>query len=138
VTVQGVIPSDCVDAAMRSPDEDSTALLGRRSECQILDRVLGAAQASHGGAIVICGEPGIGKSTLLDYAMNSATGFRVLRSVGNEAEKELPFAAAQQLCVPTLDTLHELPVPHRDALGVAFGHVAGSPPDRLFVGLARL
>ena len=62
----------------------------------------------------------------------------MLRAVGNEAEKELPFAAAQQLCVPTLATLHELPAPHRDALGVAFGHVAGSPPDRLFVGLALL
>lgn len=70
--------------------------------------------------------------------MDSAAGFRVLSAVGNEAEKELPFAADQQLCVPTLDTLHELPPPHRDALGVAFGHVAGSPPDRLFVGLALL
>src|ERR1700722_19465316 len=125
-------------AAMPSSEEDSTALLGRRSECQILDRVLLAAQAGHGGAMVICGEPGIGKSTLLDHAMKSAAAFKVLRAVGNEAEKELPFVAAQQLCAPTLDTLHELPAPHRDALGVAFGHVAGSPPDRLFVGLALL
>ena len=70
--------------------------------------------------------------------MDSAAGFRVLRAVGNEAEKELPFAAAQQLCVPSLATLHELPAPHSDALGVAFGHLAGPPPDRLFVGLALL
>jgi DNA-binding CsgD family transcriptional regulator len=138
MTVQGVTPSEGDDAAMTSSEGDPTALLGRRSECQILDGVLGAAQAGHGGTVVICGEPGIGKSTLLEYAMNSAAGFQVLRAVGNEAEKELPFAAAQQLCVPTLDTLHELPAPHRDALGVAFGHVAGSPPDRLFVGLALL
>jgi DNA-binding CsgD family transcriptional regulator len=124
--------------AVGSFEGDSTALLGRRSECQILDRVVGAAQAGRGGAIVVCGEPGIGKSTLLDYGMNSAAGVQVLRAVGNEAEKELPFAAAQQLCVPTLGTLDELPAPHRDALGVAFGQVAGSPPDRLFVGLALL
>jgi DNA-binding CsgD family transcriptional regulator len=70
--------------------------------------------------------------------MDSAEGFLVLRSVGNEAEMELPFAAAQQLCVPSVATLRELPAPHRDALGVAFGHVAGPPPDRLFVGLALL
>jgi DNA-binding CsgD family transcriptional regulator len=116
----------------------STALFGRGSECQVLDGVLGAALAGQGGAIVICGEPGIGKSSLLDYAKDSATGFQVLRAVGNEAERELPFAAAQQLCAPTLGTLQELPAPHRDALGVAFGQVAGSAPDRLFVGLALL
>ncbi len=138
MTVQVVMPSNRVHASMSSSEEVPAALLGRRSECQILDRILGAARAGHGGTIVICGEPGIGKSTLLDYATNSAAEFQVLRAVGNQAEKELPFAAAQQLCVPTLDTLQELPAPHRDALGVAFGYVDGSPPDRLFVGLALL
>ena len=113
-------------------------LLGRRSECEMLDGVLNAARAGRGGTIVIHGEPGIGKSALLGYAMDSAAGFQVLRAVGNEAEKELPFAAAQQLCGPGLATREELPAPQRDALGVAFGHVAGSAPDRLFVGLALL
>jgi DNA-binding CsgD family transcriptional regulator len=113
-------------------------LLGRSDEREILDRVLGAACAGHGGSMVMCGEPGIGKSTLLDYAMDSATGFQVLRAVGNEAEKELPFAAAQQLCASTMATIEELPMPHREALGVAFGYVSGPPPDRLFVGLALL
>jgi DNA-binding CsgD family transcriptional regulator len=74
----------------------------------------------------------------LEYAVDSAAGFQVLRAKGNEAEKELPFAAAQQLCVPSAATLQDLPAPHRDALGVAFGEVAGPPPDRLFVGLALL
>ncbi len=113
-------------------------LLGRRDECEKLDQVLSAARAGHGGTMVISGEPGIGKSTLLEYAVDSAAGFHVLRAVGNEAERELPFAAAQQLCVPSLATLQELPAPHRDALGVAFGHFAGPPPDGLFVGLALL
>ncbi len=123
---------------MSGSEQASPALFGRGSECQVLDRVINAARAGNGGTMVICGEPGIGKSTLLDYAMDSAAGFQVLRAVGNEAEQELPFAAAQQLCVPSLATLQELPAPHRDALGVAFGHVAGSAPDRLFVGLALL
>jgi DNA-binding CsgD family transcriptional regulator len=113
-------------------------LLGRRNECQILDRILNAARAGHGGTIVISGEPGIGKSTLLGYAMDAATGFQVLRAAGNEAEQELPFATAQQLCASSLATVEELPAPHRDALSVAFGQVAGSAPDRLFVGLALL
>jgi predicted ATPase len=113
-------------------------LLGRPNECEALDRVLNAARAGHGGTMVIHGEPGIGKSALLGYAMDSAAGFQVLSAVGNEAEKELPFAAAQQLCVPSLAALDQLPAPQRDALGVAFGQVDGSAPDRLFVGLALL
>ena len=116
----------------------STELLGRQDECQILDRVLGTAEAGHGGAMVICGDPGIGKSTLAAYAIDAATGFQVLHVVGNEAERELPYAAAQQLCALTEPAFHELPERHQDALGVAFGNTAGSPPDRLFVGLAFL
>ena len=135
---QGVMVSDHAYSAESSATEASTALFGRRNECQELDRLLNAARAGHGGTIVVCGEPGIGKSNLLSYAVDSATGFQVLRAGGSEAERELPFAAAQQLCTSRLATLQELPTPHRDALGVAFGLVAGSAPDRLFVGLALL
>jgi DNA-binding CsgD family transcriptional regulator len=113
-------------------------LLGRRDERERVESVLIAARSGHGGTLVIHGEPGIGKSTLMGHAMDSAAEFRVLRAVGNEAEREFAFAAAQQLCVPTLATLEELPVPQRDALGVAFGQVTGSAPDRLLVGLALL
>jgi DNA-binding CsgD family transcriptional regulator len=138
MTGQGVTSSDGEQSVVSGSAVASSELLGRQSECQILDRILSAARAGHGGTIVICGEPGIGKSTLLDHAMVSASGFHVLRAVGNEAERELPYAAAQQLCAPDLAALEELPTPHRDALGVAFGHVSGSAPDRLFVGLALL
>jgi DNA-binding CsgD family transcriptional regulator len=138
VTGHGVISSDWAAVAGSLSDDVSTGLLGRRNECEIVDRVLNAARVGQGGTLVIHGEPGIGKSTLLDYAMDTATGFQVLRAIGNEAEKELPFAAAQQLCVPSLSTLQDLPAAQRDALDVAFGQVAGSPPDRLLVGLAFL
>ncbi|MCW2644259.1 MAG: LuxR family transcriptional regulator [Pseudonocardiales bacterium] len=113
-------------------------LLGRRNECETVDRLLSATRLGHGGTVVIHGEPGIGKSALLAYATESATGFQVLGAVGNEAERELPYATAQQLCASNLATLDQLPAPQRDALDVAFGHVSGSPPDRLFVGLALL
>jgi DNA-binding CsgD family transcriptional regulator len=138
VTGQAFTVAGRANPTVSNSELPSETLLGRGSECQILDRVLNAARAGHGCTMVVCGEPGIGKSTLLDYGMHSAAGFHVLRAVGNEAEKELPFAAAQQLCVPGMAALEELPAPYRDALGVAFGHVAGSPPDRLFVGLALL
>jgi hypothetical protein len=72
------------------------------------------------------------------YAIDSAVGFRVLRAVGHEAENELPFSAAQQLCLPGLAALGQLPAPQREALGVAFGQVEGPAPDRLLVGLALL
>jgi hypothetical protein len=70
--------------------------------------------------------------------MESASEFQVLRAIGNEAERELPFAAAQQLCAPTMATLDELEEPQRNALGVAFGRVSGPVPDRLFLGLSLL
>jgi DNA-binding CsgD family transcriptional regulator len=113
-------------------------MLGRVEESDAMERLLTAARTGHGGSIVVCGEPGIGKSTLLEHAIASAAGFQVLRAVGHEAEKELAFAAAQQLCAPILPTLRDLPAPHGEALGVAFGLVDGSAPDRLFVGLALL
>jgi DNA-binding CsgD family transcriptional regulator len=114
------------------------ALLGRQDECRGIDHVLSDAFAGRGGAMVMHGEPGIGKSTLLSYAIDSADGWHVLRAVGNEAEKELPYAAARQMCEQSMPVLDELPGPQRDALVVALGHAAGPAPDRLFVGLALL
>src|SRR5579864_6252871 len=113
-------------------------LLGRRGECEVLDRLIAAAREGKGGAVVVHGEPGIGKTALLDYAIEAAKGFKVLRSVGSEAEMELPFAALQQLCAPSLANIAQLPEPQRVALGVALGLVVGATPDRLFVGLAVL
>jgi hypothetical protein len=80
----------------------------------------------------------MGKTALLNYAISSASGFRVERAVGIESEMELPYAALQQLCAPMMDRIDALPAPQREALGVAFGLSSGPAPDRFLVGLAVL
>ena len=113
-------------------------LHGRRGEREMLDRLLGAVRGGQSRVLVMSGEPGVGKTALLESAIRSASGFRVARAVGVESEMELAFAALQQLCAPMLDCLGRLPAPQRDALGVTFGLSAGNPPDRFLVGLAVL
>jgi DNA-binding CsgD family transcriptional regulator len=113
-------------------------LLGRQRERAALDRLLDAARTSHGGVLVVHGEPGVGKTALLEYAVEAGQGFRVARTSGVEAEMELPFGAAQQLCSPFIELLERLPQPQHDALSVAFGLAAGQPPNPFLVGLAVL
>jgi DNA-binding CsgD family transcriptional regulator len=114
------------------------ALLGRETERGTLDALLEEARKGLGTAIVVHGEPGIGKTALLECMVANARDFNVLRTVGNEAERELPFAALQQLCTPGPTDFSQLPEPQRDALRVTFGLVSGSPPDRLLLSLAVL
>src|SRR3954447_25338015 len=113
-------------------------LLGRRSECQILDGLLEAVRVGESRALVVRGEPGVGKTALLEYAIGSASELRVVRAFGVESEMELAFAGLQQLCAPMLDRLERLPDPQRDALATAFGLRAGDGPDRFLVALAAL
>jgi len=103
-----------------------------------LERLLDAVRGGQSRVLVVSGEPGVGKTALLESAIRSASGFRVMRAVGVESEMELAFAALQQLCAPMVDRLERLPGPQRDALGVAFGLRAGDAPDRFLVGLAVL
>ncbi len=84
------------------------------------------------------GEPGVGKSALLDYLVQSASGCRVARAAGIEYEMELAYAGLHQLCAPMLGLRERLPGPQRDALETAFGLSSGPPPDRFVVGLAVL
>jgi DNA-binding CsgD family transcriptional regulator len=114
------------------------ALRGRELEHARLEQLLTAARAGQSAVLVLRGEPGIGKTALLDSAAELAEGYRVLRAVGVESEMELPFAALHQLCAPLLDGLERLPPPQRDALGTAFGLSSGPRPDRFLVGLAVL
>jgi DNA-binding CsgD family transcriptional regulator len=120
-------------AATRAP-----GFLGRTSEREALDRLLATATEGQSAVLVIRGEAGIGKTALLQYAAQQASGLRVAQVTGAEAEMELPLAGVQQLCAPMLTRLDALPQPQQDALNVALGLVSGPVPDRLLVGLAVL
>ncbi|WP_377266840.1 AAA family ATPase [Peterkaempfera sp. SMS 1(5)a] len=112
--------------------------LGRRAECALFDRWQDAVRSGRGGALVVLGEPGIGKSALLDHMASTAVGFQVVRAAGVEAEAELPFGVLHQVCAPLLATLEHLPAPQQDALAAAFGLRTGTAPDRFLLGLAVL
>ncbi|HVQ98646.1 MAG TPA: AAA family ATPase [Mycobacterium sp.] len=113
-------------------------LIGRCTECGVLDRLVEAVRAGESRTIVVCGDAGLGKSALLDYVADQASDCRVVRAAGVQSEMELPFAALHQVCTPGLNSLQHLPVPQRDALRIAFGLTAGPAPDRFLVGLAVL
>jgi DNA-binding CsgD family transcriptional regulator/tetratricopeptide (TPR) repeat protein len=113
-------------------------LWGRREECAAIDRLLAGVRAGRSRALVVRGEPGIGKTALLSYAADTAPDFQVIRAEGVQSEMELPFASLRQLCGRMLNRLDGLPDPQRDALGVAFGLRSGGAPDRFLVGLAVL
>jgi len=113
-------------------------LLGRESECEAIDGLLDGARASRSGALVLRGEPGIGKSTLLEYARERADGMRVLTGAGVEAESELPFAGMHQLLWTVMDKADELPPVQAAALRGAFGLTADRVEDRFLVSVALL
>jgi DNA-binding CsgD family transcriptional regulator len=123
------------DSATTSATEQ---LVGRRAEREAVDRLLEAARAGYGGVLVVHGEPGVGKTALLEYAVETARSFRVARAVGVEGEMDLPYASLQQLSSPSLELRERLPGPQREALSVAFGLSAGDPPNPYLVGLAVL
>ena len=113
-------------------------LLGRRAECEFLDGALADALDGRSRVVVLRGDAGAGKSALLNFVAERATGWRVATAVGIESEMELAYGGLHQLCAPMLDHLDQLPTPQRDALGTVFGLLAGEPPDRFLVGLATL
>jgi predicted ATPase len=113
-------------------------LSGRRSECGALDRLIEAVRAGASRVLVVRGEPGVGKTALLDYLAGHAPGCQVVGAAGVQTEMEFAFAGLHQLCTPMLDHLGRLPVPQREALRTAFGISAGQAPNRFFIGLAVL
>src|SRR5690348_7319557 len=96
----------------------ATGLMDRLSERDALDRLIEAVQDGESRALVVRGDPGVGKTVLLDYLAGQASGSgcRVARAVGVQSEMELAFAGLHQLCVPTMDHLGRIPVPQREAL----------------------
>ncbi len=97
-----------------------------------------AAAAGGGSALLVLGEPGVGKTTLLDAAATAAGGLRVLRAAGVEFEADLPFSGLHQLMLPLHEEFSGLPAGHRDALNAALGFGPGTAPDRMVVGNAVL
>ena len=113
-------------------------LHGRDLERARLGELLEAAPAGRAGSLLIRGEPGMGKSALLGDTAARASGFRVLRTAGLEAEAPLAFAALHRLLRPALDGLGGLPAPQRRALRVAFGEEEGDRLDPFLVSLGTL
>jgi DNA-binding CsgD family transcriptional regulator len=113
-------------------------LRGRDSECAILARLVADARTGISRVLVLRGEPGVGKTALLDYTIGLAAGYRRVHVIGVESDMELAYAGLQLLAAPLLGYAQELPEPQRLALDVAFGRVPGPTPDRFLVGLAIL
>ncbi len=113
-------------------------LLDRGCEQTAIDGLLETVRGGFSGVLVLRGGDGVGKTTLIDYAIEAATGFRICAIAGVESEINLQYGAVHELLVPYLPGIDDLPVPQRQALRVAFGQAHGPPQDRFLVGLACL
>src|ERR1700722_20625948 len=105
-------------------------LAGRRAECEAVGGLLVAVRAEESRVLVVHGEPGAGKTALLEYLAGQAAGCQVLRAVGVQSEMELAFAGLHLLCGPLLGRLDELPRPQAEALHGAFGMRGRRAADR--------
>ena len=113
-------------------------LAGREAECQRLDALIEASAAGESAALVLVGEAGVGKTTLLDYAASRAETGTLLRARGSELESELAFSGLADLVRPIVDHVAEIPGPQSAALA---GALALGPPtggDRFTVCAATL
>ncbi len=119
----------------------SRVLVGREAELNRIEALLAAARAGHGGALVIRGEPGIGKTALLVSAGERAEDMQITHASGVESEADLPFAALGELAMPLLDGLSELPEPQAAALTAALALApseAGVERLAIFAGFSGL
>ncbi|GAA4632183.1 LuxR family transcriptional regulator [Actinoallomurus vinaceus] len=113
-------------------------LYGRSAEINALDEVIVRARDGSGGAAVLRGEAGAGKTALLDAVAERGGAMRVLRTTGVESESDLAFAALHQVLWPVTGSLDALPEPQRDAVSTALGLAAGSAGDRFLLGAGVL
>src|ERR1700761_508635 len=127
-----------VERAREGQPGPEFVLLCRQTEQAAIDGILDAVRGGLSGTLVLRGEPGVGKTTMLRYAIDAAPELRVSSIAGVESEITMEFGGLHQLLLPFLPLLDELPRPQRDALRVAFGQQSGSPPDQFLVGLAVL
>ena len=113
-------------------------LVGRDAERRVLDGLVAGARLGRSGVLLLVGEPGIGKTTLLDYVADRAEEMYVVRVAGAEAERDLPFGALALAMGSATAELDELPPPQAAALRTALALDTGPPPDRFAVGAATL
>src|SRR3954447_9182233 len=113
-------------------------LLGREDERLALDRLLAEAREGHSGVLSLVGEPGIGKTALLEHAAHCAGDMRVLRARGIQSEAEVPFAGLAELLRPALPALDRIPPPQASALAGALALEPATAQDRFAVGAATL
>src|SRR3954447_17648384 len=113
-------------------------LLGRQDERLALDRLLAEAREGHSGVLALVGEPGIGKTALLEHAAHCAGDMRVLRARGIQSEAEVPFAGLAELLRPALEALDRIPRPQARALAGALALEPATAQDRFAVGAATL
>lgn len=115
------------------------ALRGRQRELAALDALLSRARAGRSGTLVLSGEAGVGKTALLDHAVNHAAAHvQVYRVLASQSEMELAYAGLQMLCGSMMRSIDRLPDPQREALQAAFGLRIASAPNPFLVGLAVL
>lgn len=126
------------DERQTPPRLSSTALVGRAEECAMLGKLAADVGDGFSGTLVFVGEPGVGKTRLLQYVMDSAVAITTLWISGAQSELRLGFAALHRLVLPHLGRLERLSSPHRHALEVTFGLKEGKPPDRFLVSVAAL
>src|ERR1700747_2888082 len=81
----------------------ASGLTDRRGERGVLDQLINTVRAGGSAVLGVRGEPGVGKSALLDYLVGHAAGCRVVRAAGVQSEMELAFAGLHQLLGPVLD-----------------------------------
>ncbi len=113
-------------------------LVGRATERATIDALLGDAERGVAGALLLAGPPGIGKSALLQYAIDVASDFRVVRVTGVESEMAFDYAGVHQLVLPLIDCLEQLPDLQRATLDAVLGRSEHDALDPFLVGLAVL
>ncbi|ALG09548.1 ATP-binding protein [Kibdelosporangium phytohabitans] len=113
-------------------------IVGHQAERREIDRLVTSAADGRGGAVVVAGEAGIGKTTLVGTALGALNGFTLLRAVGTEFEQDLLYAVLHQLCAPLLEYRLKLPIVQQTALEAVFGLGAQTSPDPLMVGASVL
>ncbi len=112
-------------------------LIGRDRELGQIAALLGEARRGRSGALAIVGEPGVGKTALLEEARRQAADLRVLAGTGVEIESELPYANLHELLRPLLALLPRIPASQARALAAALALEDGEP-DALAVGAGTL